>query len=144
MRTSLCARAAAIALLALAASAAITPAAAAERPPWYERLWESITAPFGNSRETFDAAAEATRDATGAIVDATQIRLVPDQSKCIPADGKNTVCQVTAENVCQKKGFKSGKPADTVSYEACAGIASNLTNGGKCKVKHRLVAAACW
>lgn len=144
MRISFLACATAIALLTLTASGAITPAAAADQAPWYERLWASITAPFGNPKETLDAAAEATRDASGAIIDATQIRLVPDQSKCIPADGKNAVCQVTAENVCQKKGFKSGKPADTVSYEACAGIASNLTNGGKCKVKHRLVAAACW
>jgi hypothetical protein len=64
-------------------------------------------------------AADATRDAMGAVAKLPMSRIVQGRERCNTAPNGAPDCLAAAETLCRKQGFSTGKSVDFTSAESC-------------------------
>ena len=64
-------------------------------------------------------AADATRDAMGAVAKLPMARVVQGRERCMTAPNGAPDCLAAAEALCRKQGYTTGKSVDFTSAESC-------------------------
>ena len=91
-------------------------------------------------------AAEATKDAMGAIARIPATRVMEVRALCPLAPNGAPDCRQGATNACRAKGFTSGDPVDVRSSESCPPavvLSGRQPTAGECPTETVVLAAAC-
>jgi hypothetical protein len=90
-------------------------------------------------------AADATRDAMGAVAKLPMSRIVQGRERCNTAPNGAPDCLAAAETLCRKQGFSTGKSIDFTSAESCPVKAwlGDKQSDGECRTVTFISKAMC-
>jgi len=90
-------------------------------------------------------AADATRDAVGAVAKLPMSRIVQGRERCVTAPNGAPDCLAAAETLCRKQGFATGKSVDFTSAESCPVKAwlGDKQSDGECRTVTFISKAMC-
>jgi hypothetical protein len=111
-------------------------------PPPHEAAKDAANA----TQNAVRGAAEATKDAMGAIARIPATRVMEVRALCPLAPNGAPDCRVAATNACRGKGFTSGDPINVRSSENCPPavlMSGRQPSPGECPTETVVLAAAC-
>ncbi|HEY2526531.1 MAG TPA: hypothetical protein VGJ20_01085 [Xanthobacteraceae bacterium] len=98
------------------------------------------------NEEAMKNAAEATKNAAGALLRFPSTHVIEISQPCPTAGNGAPDCQTTAANVCRDKGFTTGQPLDIRTAEKCTAslwISGKPPESASCPVETVLLRVAC-
>ena len=150
--------------LAAAQGTAGAPAQSAPEPPgffesigsWFDRSVDNFNAGVRNIKDRFknfgDEASVAAKNtvenakgAADAVGRLPNTRVVRGHAKCQTAPNGAPDCIAAAYEICQKKGFKTGKSVDMTTAEVCPAqvYLSGRSSGSECHTETFVSRALC-
>jgi len=91
---------------------------------WFEDGTTKLKSDLQGAQQSLDQLADQTRDAakeaTGAVMELPNARVVPVRERCVVAANGGPDCQAAAMTACRGKGFGTGKSLDTQSEQKCS------------------------
>ncbi len=122
------------------------PQAPASKPGLLDAINKWFDKSASDLKSTFDKTNKVAKDAAESLTKLPGTRVVEERERCATAANGSPDCVASAEAICKRKGFASGKSLETQSTQKCpprVWLSGRAPADGECSVETYVIKSVC-